>query len=94
MVTATSGTSGRSGASGAPGAGRWLSLAEAAAVQGVGPDALRKRIPSGQVRARKRAGRWQVWVAAADLDIRIVPDRPDHPEVPERDREGSLCWMA
>jgi hypothetical protein len=81
-----SGTSGSpSGASGSPGAGRWLSLAQAAAAQGVGPDALRKRIPTGQVRARKRAGRWQVWVPAADLGIRMVPDDPDAPDVPRPD---------
>lgn len=79
MVAESSGTSGQSGS---PGAGRWLSLAQAAAAQGVGPDALRKRIPAGHVRARKRGGRWQVWVPASDLDIRIVPDTPDIPETP------------
>ena len=62
-----------------------MSLAQAAAAQGVGPDAIRKRIPTGQVRARKRAGRWQVWMSAADLDIRIVPDQPDNPEPPVPD---------
>ena len=49
----------------------------------MGPDALRKRIPTGQVRARKRGGRWQIWVPAADLGIRIIPDSPDHPERPD-----------
>ena len=83
MVATSSGHSGSSGGSGAPGAGRWLSLAQAAAAQGVGPDALRKRIPTGQVRARKRGGRWQVWVPAADLGIRIIPDAPDTPDHPE-----------
>jgi hypothetical protein len=36
------------------------------------------------VRARKRAGRWQVWLpsaaVAADLGIRMVPDAPEHPD--------------
>jgi hypothetical protein len=55
----------------------------------VGPDALRKRIPTGQVRARKRAGRWQVWVPAADLGIRMVPDAPDVPDAPPPDDPDS-----
>lgn len=55
----------------------WLSLGEAARRLGVTPDAIRKRIPAGRVRARKRGGRWLVWVTAAEL---VTSGRPDEPE--------------
>ena len=72
-----SASSGSSRNSGFPDGGVWLPLGEAARRLGVTPDAIRKRIPAGRARARKRGGRWLVWVAAAEL---AASGRPDEPE--------------
>jgi hypothetical protein len=69
--------SGSSRNSGFPDGGVWLPLSEAARRLGVTPDAIRKRIPAGRARARKRGGRWLVWVTAAEL---AASGRPDEPE--------------
>jgi hypothetical protein len=84
-VSGSSGLSGSSGSassgssrnSGSPGGGLWLPLGEAARRLGVTPDAIRKRIPAGRARARKRGGRWLVWVTAAEL---AASGRLDEPE--------------
>jgi hypothetical protein len=85
ILLPVSGSSGSSGSapsgssrnSGFPGGGLWLPLGEAARRLGVTPDAIRKRIPAGRARARKRGGRWLVWVTAAEL---AASGRPDEPE--------------
>ena len=85
ILLPVSGSSGLSGSapsgssrnSGFPDGGVWLPLAEAARRLGVTPDAIRKRIPAGRARARKRGGRWLVWVTAAEL---AASGRPDEPE--------------
>jgi hypothetical protein len=85
ILLPVSGSSGSSGSapsgssrnSGFPDGGVWLPLGEAARRLGVTPDAIRKRIPAGRARARKRGGRWLVWVTAAEL---AASGRPDEPE--------------
>jgi hypothetical protein len=85
-----SGSSGSSGSSGFAASGVWLPLGEAARRLGVTPDAIRKRIPAGTARARKRGGRWLVWVEATGLEPSDKPGEPEGTEDAEPEQpEGS-----
>lgn len=53
---------------------RWLTLAEAAAIEGTTTEALRKRIKRGLLDAKKDGGRWCVKPGTVSRHVQTEPD--------------------